>query len=195
MTSVCQGKYVPVVEKLSGMQVKNFGIGGGCLTPDGYGHGNVKEALMTLDDGKAEADLITVDVLPNEGSVVGNIYDTDDASFCGCLNQCIRYLQENTKAQIVVIIMITQNVFPPEKVNEEKGMTMYEFSEILERVCKLNSVPYINVFGESGFGWARTKGGDYQTDTIHLNELGGLNMGKFIWSKLKDIPTWENEVI
>ena len=127
MTSVEQGKFVPVVEALSGMRVVNKGIGGGCLTPDGYGKGNNKKAVMTLEDGKDKADLITLEVLPNEGCVVGNIYDTDDKSFCGCFNQCIRYLQENTKAQIVVIIMIGGNNHEPDVPCESRGITcLYE---------------------------------------------------------------------
>ena len=193
MTSVEQGKFVPVVEALSGMRVVNKGIGGGCLTPDGYGKGNNKKAVMTLEDGKDKADLITLEVLPNEGCVVGNIYDTDDKSFCGCFNQCIRYLQENTKAQIVVIIMIGGNNHEPDVPCESRGITQFEFAQIIERVAHLNGVPVINAFCEAGFGYARVKERDYQVDNIHLNELGGKNMGKFIWSKLKDIPTWEKE--
>lgn len=65
----------------------NHGIPGSSLTPDGYGRGNTKAAVMTLADGKGDADLITLEVVPNEGAVVGDIYDTDDESFCGCLNQ------------------------------------------------------------------------------------------------------------
>ena len=42
MTSIQQGQYIPVVEKLSGMTVVNKGIPGGCLTPDGFGKGNGK---------------------------------------------------------------------------------------------------------------------------------------------------------
>ena len=193
MTSVEQGEYVPVVEELSGMTVVNHGIPGGCLTPDGYGKGNTKRAVMNLDDGKEKADLITLEVLPNEGALVGSIYDTDDQSFCGCFNQCIRYLQENTKAQIAVIIMIGCNNTPPEHIVENRQITQFEFAEIIERVAKLNGVPVINVLGEAGFGYARVKNTDYQLDTIHLNKLGGKNMGKFVWSKLKDIPTWEKE--
>ena len=192
MTSVEQGKFVPVVEALSGMRVVNKGIGGGCLTPDGYGKGNNKKAVMTLEDGKDKADLITLEVLPNEGCVVGNIYDTDDKSFCGCFNQCIRYLQENTKAQIVVIIMIGGNNHEPDVPCESRGITQFEFAQIIERVAHLNGVPVINAFCEAGFGYARVKERDYQVDNIHLNELGGKNMGKFVWSKLKDIPTWES---
>ncbi len=191
MTSVEQGKFVPVVEKLSGMTVVNKGICGGSLTPDGYGKGNNKRAVMNLEDGKEKADLITLEVLPNEGATVGNIYDTDDESFCGCFNQCIRYLQENTKAQIVVIIMIGGNDHSPEAPTKSRGIPQFEFAEIIERVAHLNGVPVINVFCEAGFGYARVKEREYQVDNIHLNELGGKNIGNFVWSKLKDIPTWE----
>ena len=194
MTSISHGEYVPIVEKLSGLNVVNKGIPGGSLTPDGYGKGNTKAAVMNLDDGKENADLITLEVLPNEGATVGDIYDTDDESFCGCLNQCLRYLQENTKAQIVLIIMIKTNTQTPEVPNEIRKIPEFEFSQKAELVAKLNSVPYINVFSESGFGYARVKNRDYQRDKIHLNKLGGLNMGNFVWSKLKDIPLWETEI-
>lgn len=195
MTSVQQGKYVPVVEKLSGLKVTNLGIPGGCLTPDGFGGGNVKTAIMETDDGKENADLITLEVLPNEGAKVGNLYDTDDESFCGCFNQCIRFLQEKTKAQIAVIIMIGGNDRDPGEKIEKRGMTQFEFAEIIERVARLNAVPVINVFCESGFGYARVKDRAYQVDNIHLNDLGGRNIGNFVWSKLKDIPLWEKDVL
>lgn len=194
MTSIQQGEYVPIVEKLSGLRVVNKGIPGGSLTPDGYGKGNTKTAIMNLEDGKDKADLITIEVLPNEGKNVGEIYDTDDKSFCGCLNQCLRYLQENTKAQIVLIIMIGSNDSPPEKETETRKITQFEFAQKIELVSKLNSVPVINVFCESGFGYARVKNKEYQLDNIHLNKLGGLNMGNFVWSKLKNIPLWESEL-
>lgn len=195
MTSEAQGEFVPVVEKLSGMTVVNKGIGGASLTPDGWGKGNGKAAIMNLEDGKDKADLITLDVLPNEGATVGDIYDIDDKSFCGCLNQCLRYLQENTKAQIVLIIMIGANDKSPEIENEKRKITQFEFAQKIELVARLNSIPVINVFCESGFGYARVKSNEYQVDNIHLNKLGGLNMGNFVWSKLKDIPLWETEII
>ena len=193
MTSAAQGEYVPVVEKLSGLRVVNRGIGGGSLTPDGWGKGDSKRAIMTLEDGKAEADLITLDVLPNEGKLAGDIYDTDDESFCGCLNQCLRYLQENTRAQIVVILMIGGNDRPPEARHDKNGLTWLEFAQKAELVARLNGVPVIDVCGQAGFGYARVKNRDYQVDHIHLNKAGGRNMGAFVWSKLKDIPLWETE--
>lgn len=194
MTTEQMGEYVPVVEELSGLQVVNKGKPGRSLTPDGYDGGGIKKAVMDPDDGKKEADLITLEVLPNEGAVVGDIYDTDDMSFCGCLNQCLRFLQEHTKAQIVVIIMIGANSTSPGVPTQMQKITPFEFAQKIECVAKLNSVPVINVFCESGLGYARVKGRDYQIDHIHLNRLGGINMGNFVWSKLKDIPLWETEV-
>ena len=193
MTSVKQGKYVPVVEELSGLEVVNYGIPGGSLTPDGYGKGNVKRAVMDLTDGKLEADLITLEVLPNEGKIVGDIYDMDDESFCGNLNQCIQFLQEHTKAQIVVILMIGMNTRKTYELTD-KGITWFEFVQKAEQVAKNNGVPVINIPFEGGFGYARVKNREYQVDHIHLNDLGGLNMGRFVWSKLKDIPCWAHGV-
>ena len=191
MTSVQYGKYVPVVQELSGLRVVNKGIPASCLTPDGFDQkGETKTAVMDPEDGKKEADLITLEVLPNEGPTVGDIYDTDGRSFCGCLNQCLRFLQENTAAQIVLIIMIGSNNIRPEEPHSLRKIPNYEFAKKAEEVGRLNSVPVINAFCESGFGYARVKDRLYQPDNIHLNDVGGLNMGRFIWSKLKDIPIW-----
>ena len=95
------------------------------------------------------------------------------------------------KAQIVLIIMIGGNENSPETFDVSRKIPRFEFAQKIERVGKLNSVPVINVFCESGFGYARVKKKEYQLDNIHLNKLGGLNMGNFVWSKLKDIPLWK----
>ena len=50
MTSTVLGEYVPVVEKLSGMSVVNYGISGGSITPDGGGKGNIKRAVIVRSD-------------------------------------------------------------------------------------------------------------------------------------------------
>ena len=194
ITSVEVGKYAQYLEKISGMKLHNRGIGGGGITNlGGYSKGQVKAAIMSLEDGKAEADLITLEVGANEGGAHGYKYDLGDETFCGCLNQCLRYLQENTKAQIVVIVMIGGNGSPPETPSTVRGIPQFEFAETIERVARLNGVPVINVFSEAGFGYARVKAREYQLDNIHLNDLGGKNMGAFVWSKLKDIPLWETE--
>lgn len=199
MTAQCstepdRGNYVETVVELSGLRLVNKGIGGACLTPDGWGKGNNKPVVMNTEDGKCDADLITLEILPNEGKVLGDIFDTDDNSICGCLNQAIRYLQENTRAQIVLIIMIRSNTQPADKlVAEGYDHSNFELVQKVELVAKYNGIPYINAFFESGFGYHRVKNRDYQLDQIHFNKTGGKIMGNFIWSKLKDIPLWMPE--
>ena len=87
--------------------------------------------------------------------------------------------------------MIGGNDKTPETVIESRGVPQFEFAKIIEETARLNAVPVINFFCESGMGYARVKNKDYQLDNIHLNDLGGLNIGNFVWSKLKDIPCWE----
>ena len=89
------------------------------------------------------------------------------------------------------IKFLSNNIDPEKKIKRE--LTGLEFAELAERVGHLNGVPVINIYTEGGFGYARVKARDYQKDNIHLNDLGGKNMGKFVWSKLKDIPTWDAE--
>lgn len=95
-----EGKYAKYVEQFSGMNRVNKGISGGGICSNT----RIKDAVMNTTDGKLDADLITLEVCANDtDATIGTIYDTGNDTFCGALNQCIRYLQENTNAQIVVI--------------------------------------------------------------------------------------------
>lgn len=188
ITSVRQGRYVPFLQNLSGMEVKNFGIpGGGITNLGGHSRAQVMGAIMTLDDGKAEADLITLEVGANEGGPLGDEYDCTDESFAGCLNLCIRYLQANTDAQIVVFPSVAGKFSPTE------AKAYYERVDKIRRVCEINRVYYLGV--GSGLGYARiSKNDEYTVDNIHQSYLGGYNLAQFIWSKLKDIPLWYTDI-
>ena len=89
-----------------------------------------------------------------------------------------------------VILMIGGNTNGPEFRNLQRNVSWYEFAQKAKAVAALNSVPVIDCAGESGFGYARVKARKYQKDNIHLNDLGGVNMANFIWSKLQFIPPW-----
>ena len=188
ITSVAAGKYVPYLEKISGLNVKNLGIGGGGITNlGGYSKGQVKKAIMTLDDGKAEADLITLEVGANEGGAHGYKYDLGDDTFCGCLNQCIRYLQKNTNAQIVVFPSVATTNAP------ETMLQYYERVAKIREVCEINRVYFID--SGSGIGYARISNDkSYTKDNIHQADLGGFNFAMSIWSHLKNIPLWYTEI-
>ena len=202
MTATGSGKYAPYVAEFSGLQLTNKGIGGQGITNVGaYSTGANKEAVMNLTDGKTEADLISLEVGPNDtGAPLGTIHDMGNDTFCGCLNQCIRYLQKNTNAQIVIMSM-TQSRYPmgspddiytPDRIITDTlggTYTWHDMCKSIRECCEVNNCYYIPVGESSGLGLSRVSD-QYLVDQIHLTELGGYNVALFIWNKLRNIPMW-----
>lgn len=210
MTEFGTGTYASYLARFSGLRLVNRGCGGRGVT-EGIGgfssKAETRHRAMDLTDGKLDADLITLEVGPNDsGAPLGEIYSMDTATFCGCLNQTIRFLQENTNARIVVMSMIgpryeptnPSRKYPPEYLipaSDGGSYTWYELSCRIRDVCGVNGVHYIPVAESSGLGQSRCgKGQAYILDQIHLSEVGGYNLAQFIWSKLKDIPLWYSEL-
>lgn len=187
-------KYTKTVQELSGLTLVNKGISGGGIAA---GSKSVKSAIMNTTDGKLNADLITLEVGANDASIaLGEIYDTSNSTFCGNLNQCIRYLQENTEAQIVVLSSTNAKTntssnteATPEVQYGTDKHTKYQQWKATEEVSKINSVYYIGMGEGAGLGYARMNS-KYLSDAIHHTDLGGKNLGSFVWSVLKDIPCW-----
>lgn len=190
LTSTEQGKYVPFVAEWSGLNVTNKGLPGGGIA----NNTRVKDAVMNATDGKLSADLITLEVGANDISAeLGTIYDTGNDTFCGALNQCIRYLQENTTAQIVVISSTTSRTNPPEYKYATDEHTWLDQKKATEDVCKLNGVHYIPMGENAGIGGTRLND-TYLVDNIHHTDIGGYNLAQFVWSRLKEIPPWFTEI-
>lgn len=189
ITSVAQGKYVPYLAAMSQMNVVNKGIpGGGIGDLGGYSHGQVRTAIMNTTDGKLNADLITLEVGANDTSAdvpLGTIYDTDETTLCGCLNMCIRYLQQNTNAQIVIMPSPATTTIPNA---DEK---YYEAMLLFKQICFINKCWWID--GMTNLGTAKIQRTDisYVQDNIHQTELGGYVFAKAIWAELKKIPTFD----
>ncbi len=192
------GQYCKTVRDLSGLHLMNKGTSGGGICSNTL----IKDAVMNVIDGKLTADLITLEVGANDISAnIGSIYDIGDDTFCGALNQCIRYLQENTNAQIVVISSTNSRYkaddktseFTPERKFGTDNHTKFDQWKVIKEVCAINSVPYIPMGEEAGLGYARMISSDkYNIDNIHHTALGGKNLGEFVWSRLKNIPLWES---
>ena len=77
------------------------------------------------------------------------------------------------------------------------SMTSVQQGKYVPVVEKLSGLTVVNhgIPGGSltSHSYGRVKGGKYQVDNIHLNDLGGVNMGQFVWSRLKNIPLWQAE--
>ena len=204
-----EGKYATYLEALSGMTFINKGMSGSGITKSS--NQNLYNSIMSFN--KTDADLITLEVGANDGSAaLGSIYDglpgetiTDNTTFCGALNLCIRYLQANTNAQIVVISSPTSRYQYGQPSNKYYGnqqfgpsgnrYTITDRDDAMRRVCLLNSVYFIPAGSMSGFGYARANASNnYNVDQIHHTALGGYNFAQAIWSQLKNIPLFYTSV-
>lgn len=196
LTSKSQGKYVPYVAEMGGLNVVNKGIGGGGIITNT----KIRDAVMNVTDGKLAADLITLEVGANDSSApLGDPLDNTEDTFLGSLTQCINYLLKNTNAQIVVMsstIGKYKSSGASTEVTEENSKFLERCKGIRE-VCLKCGVYYVGLADEAGMGWARLNnnmGVAYTTDNIHHTDIGGYNLAVYVWSKLKDIPCWYTSV-
>lgn len=187
------GYYVNRANSKLGAILTNKGVNGGGI----ISNTQIKNAVMNTDDGKLDADLITLEVCANDlNSLLGDIYDIDNSSFCGALNQCIRYLQENTNAQIVILSSTPpryDRLNPDTKYTPEhtydNGKTFYDFVKAIREVAEINQCYFFQL--GLGLGVSRMNVNNlYISDNIHHTQLGGENIGDGLYEFLKNVPLW-----
>lgn len=194
-TSITQrGDYTNPVAKFSNMLLTNKGIGGGGIGDLGaHSHGQVYNAICNITDGKLTADLITLETGANDCTdpvPLGTIYDTGRSTLAGCLNDCIRYLQTNTQAQIAVIASPATTSEPGSGVG-----IYYEWLMMIRDICFINNVLFIP--NPSNLGYAKltsSYGSLYVEDVIHQTDLGGYVYAENVWNYLKRLPTFKTEL-
>ncbi len=184
------GYYPLTLVELSGLEMHNFGKGGSGIVNRVDG---IKDRTMTLEDGKAEADLITVEIIPNdENAPLGDVTDWSDDTFCGNLNQILAYLLANTKAFVAVLIATRARYYhldPTVRYDPASQVTLerLEREEAVEKICKLHGVPCWNGAAEACLGYYRMGNTcEYAADQIHLTEKVGQILGQYFWGKLKN---------
>ena len=196
MTDISMNGYAEKLANLAGLEMHNFGIGGGGIISSLSHGGNVKNRVKTLSDGKAEADLITVEVIPNDMSgTLGDPTNPQADTFVEALYDIIEYLQTNTNAQIVILIATrsvynyqnTSEQYPPESSSITKWR---EWEKATIEVCERCGVQCWNGAGESSLGYYRMMkdNNKYVQDQIHLTNVGAYNLAQFYYNKLKHLP-------
>lgn len=196
MTDISMNGYAEKLANLAGLEMHNFGIGGGGIISSLPHGGNVKNRVKTLTDGKAEADLITVEVIPNDMSgTLGDPTNPQADTFVEALYDIIKYLQTNTNAQIVILIATrsvynyqnTSEQYPPESSSITKWR---EWEKATIEVCERCGVQCWNGAGESSLGYYRMMkdNNKYVKDQIHLTDVGAYNLAQFYYNKLKHLP-------
>lgn len=190
------GYYTEKLAEMSGLIEYNFGKAGSGIIPSLHGDDNIKSRCMRMTDGKIEADLITVEVIPNDihlGGKLGSVDDVSDDTFCGNLNQILKYLLENTKAYVVVLSASRGRYlyddmsakFLPTSQFVKKYM---EWEDAVDTICRMHGIQYWDGAGRSGLGYYRVENGNvFLQDQAHLTEKGGEILAKYYWGKLKNI--------
>ena len=182
-----EGKYATKLAQMSGLVLTNKGIsGGGIGNLGGYSTGQVYSAICNITDGKLNADLITLETGANDTGAsvpLGTIYDTGTTTLAGCLNNCLRYLQTNTNAQIVVFNS------PATTTEPTATSQYYEWAKMVKEICDINRVHFVDANCNLGYAkLASSNGSLYVVDSMHQTELGGYIYAENIWNQLKNIP-------
>lgn len=188
------GKYPSYLANMAGLVHTNFGKGGSGIIPSLHDGDNIKTRCMRLTDGKADADLITVEIIPNDMSgTLGNPTDTNDSTFCGNLNQILEYLLTNTKARVCVLTATRarynyQNIsetYPPTSDSVSKWIL---WEDTVAEVCRRHSVPFWNGASNAGIDYYNMiKDNTYVADQIHLTEKGGEALANYYYTELMKI--------
>lgn len=188
------GSYSKYLAQYAGLEEHNFGKGGSGIIPKFHGDDNIKTRCMCLTDGKLEADLITVEIIPNDmKGELGEVTDLCDDTFCGNLNQIIEYLLSNTKATLVILIASRGRYqhddasvkFLPTGEHVKKRLA---WEDAVNTICRMHGIQCWNGAREAGLGYYRVAKDDTLVqDQIHLTNKGGEVLAKYFWGRLKNI--------
>ena len=188
------GTYTKYLAEYAGLEEHNYGKSGSGIIPALHGEDNIKSRAMRLSDGKAEADLITVEVIPNDAKgELGEPTDTGSDTFLGNLNQIIEYLLTNTNAVVIILIASRaryQHDDPSVKFfpTSEHVKKRLAWEAAVETVCKMHGVQCWNGAAEAGLGYYRiAKDNALLQDQIHLTEKGGELLAKYFYGRLASI--------
>lgn len=185
------GRWPLIVDELGGMIRTNQAIGGGGIVPSADHGGNVKDNIMQCP---YDVDLVTFECGLNDWGTItlGSLGDKSNDTFIGNFTQCIEYLTYSTRAKIVFVSMVPLT-FSNYDTGERRdvffensfGYTYRDYINAMIEVCQYYGVEVIDASANALSNGRLNK--DTLKDTTHFNWLGGMAMGRYIWTKLKDI--------
>lgn len=187
------GKWPLYLDAVSGMERRNGAIGSGGIR-EGAAHGaNVKAALLQTP---YDCDLVTLEVLPNDGygSADGEITDTDPTTICGAFRECCEYITKHTRAKFAVLFVVgatsnRNNNYADYAPMSSSHLAYRNSVEKLKKIAEYYGVIVIDAEKEAANYWHSRKD-VLMRDQIHLNYLGGEVYGKYIWKKIREMDPY-----
>lgn len=190
------GKYVPYLSDLSGLIVTERGKAGGALV------GNILTEILNTD--VSDYDIVTIEGFVNDfavGSPIGDIYDTGNTTFYGCLYQAVNYIQSHSHALVALIGDSTGREYTFQHdpslvgttVNYEynrpktvDGVTVYQstYKNAMKKFADFAGCIFIDAGAESEINMNHP---EYFADHLHHNDLGGKQFAQAIWNRLKQL--------
>lgn len=154
-----------------------------------------------------DTDLVVVMGGTNDADLSLNIplgdlsYPFDETTFKGAVASTIVKIQERVPDAVIVMCSPLSGRGPEDEEHMHDnttepqyngiGLTTQDYAEAMEEVCEYLSIPFIDVFGETGINsFNRNR---YISDTVHPNEEGGKAIARVIIGRLDDLKPVERK--
>lgn len=192
LTSIQQGKYADDVATATGMVLSNKGIPGGALVANR----NLYNALMNDEDGKADADIITIECGANDSNTtLGNALSFDIDTFFGALNTCLKHIQQLCPRARIILISSPRGRYGlndaehPYEINTEMGggYTLMQRDELMRQCAVAQGIEFVCA-SQVGVGFYQQQHQNlYMIDNIHQTSVGGNNLANALVNKINSI--------
>lgn len=154
-----------------------------------------------------DTDLVVVMGGTNDADLSLNIplgdlsYPYDETTFKGAVASMIVKIQQRVPNAVIVLCSPLSGRGPEDETlmhgntTEPQyngiGLTTQDYAEAMEEVCEYLSIPYIDVFGETGINCFNRA--QYISDTVHPNDEGGKAIARVIIGRLETLKPVERK--
>lgn len=193
-----ENKYSTLVCKMLGVEELNFGITGTLMAKAGLNQSDEKDFLSRahlIDD--ADVAVIfggTNDYFWSDKPIQGD----DDSYFEHAVRSLIGSVKEKRGGRLTLFV----TPYPHNGIGNYlggedwrkassrhdtdalnfNGHTLSDYVEVIDRLCKENELPCLNLFEDFGFSWQ-----EHTSDGCHPNEKGHVLIANAVVKKLKAI--------
>ena len=187
--------YVSVFGKLSGAEVKNYGIGGTRIAKQSkisLSEESDKDFMSRVDEMDSEADVVVVFGGTNDfghgDSTIGDFSSRDECTFYGALHiLCTSLINKYPKADIIFMTPL-HRVSEDDEVNEiglKHEVLLSGYVNIIKEVAGYYGLPVLDLFNTSGI---QPKVDIiieiYMPDGLHPSDAGAEKIAKRLYNFL-----------
>ena len=187
--------YVSVFGKLSGAEVKNYGIGGTRIAKQSkisLSEESDRDFMSRVDEMDSEADVVVVFGGTNDfghgDSTIGDFSSRDECTFYGALHiLCTSLINKYPKADIIFMTPL-HRVSEDDEVNEiglKHEALLSGYVDIIKEVAGYYSLPVLDLFNTSGIqpkvDIIREM---YMPDGLHPSDAGAEKIAKRLYNFL-----------